>query len=1030
MLNAIIRWSLRNRTLVLALAAALLVWGAYTAQRAAVDVLPRFAPPQVVVQTEARGFAPPQVEQQVTFPLESALLGLRGITDVRSSSIAGLSTITVIFSGHTVLAVDRELVAQALSAAPPLPSGAGPARLAPPTNAIGYVYEFGFTGPAFLSEAGQLRARDFAEWLVRPRLLAVPGVANVTVYGGLPRQYAVIVQPHRLRQYSLNLEQVIAAVRQANSQGAGGFFQAPNQDLVIHASGLVTTLAQLRSSVVTARHGTPITLGDIASVQYGTPPPIGGATIDGAPAVVMQVFDQPGASTVPVTQAVQHALAGLATHLPDGITLRRDLFSQADFIADSISGLRTAMWEGGILVVLILLLFLRSWRGAVISIIAIPLSLLTAILILTGAGATLNAMTLGGLVLALGEVVDDSIIDVENISRRLRHSRPSSAGTEVVYHASAEVRDSVAHATFSVALVFLPIFFLTGLDGKIFAPLGEAYILSTLSSLLVALTVTPVLAYWLLARSDLAQKEDTAFVQALKRAYRRLVGATLRHPRALGIASAVGAIAALAVLPFMGGAFMPNFAQDNLIVHMASAPGTSLRDNLRAGEAFERQMLRQPGVISVAQRDGRAELGEDTTPVNYSEFDVRFRAGKSVAGFQYEVNAVTAQFPEFDWSADDPTSERINEVLAGSTSAFTAKLFGPDEAVLQSLAARAQHLIATVPGAAGVHVARQAADRQVSIQFDRRAALVYGISSQTVTTAVQTALLGAAVGTVYQGPERFPLVVRLPRDVHGSLTALQRIPVAAPAAPGGVSFVPLSTVARLSIVPGLAIINHENGMRTVAVQADLTGTSVVAVIRRHLAALRLPPGYYLTLSGQFQGRAAALRRLLGIGGLALAGILFLLYYAFRSWRDSWLVIVSIPLAFIGGIVAVALSATPVSVATLIGFIALFGIALRNGIMLVTHFRHLQHSEGETFGAAMILRGAGERLVPILMTALAYGLALVPIVLAGGRAGAALAQPMAVVILGGLVTSTLLNLLVLPTLYLRFARPASPPPLPA
>lgn len=1061
MLNAIIRWSLRNRTLVLAVAAGLLVWGAYTAQHAAVDVLPRFAPPQVVVQTGAPGFPPRQVEQQITFPLESALLGLPGITDVRSSSITGLSTITGIFSGHSTLAVDRELVAQALAAAPPLPAAAGPPRLAPPTSAIGYIYEFGLTGAALASKAGAFRARGFAEWVVRPRLLSVPGVANVTVYGGRPRQYQLVVAPERLRQYHLTLAAVVAAAGQASAQGAGGFFQTPGQDLVIHAGGQVTSLAQLRDSVVAMRHGVPVTLGAIARIQYGAPPAIGGATVNGQPAVVMQVFEQPGASTVPTTRAVERALAGLAPHLPAGLSLRRDLFSQADFIHASVGDLRGAMWEGGILVVLILLLFLRSLRGAVISIIAIPLSLLIAILILTAAGATLNAMTLGGLVLALGEVVDDSIIDVENISRRLRASSASaraqaaeptperSAGRApsrlalaappfaqaqapppagllaLVYHASAEVRDSVVHATLSVALVFLPIFFLAGLDGRIFAPLGEAYILATLSSLLVALTLTPVLAYWLLAR-DGGGGGETAFAHWLKQGYSRLVRATLAHPRAIGAASLAGVIAAVITLPFMGGVFMPAFAQNNLIVHMASVPGTSLRVNLAAGAAFERAMLRQPGVVSVAQRDGRAELGEDTTPVNYTEFDVRFRGGHSMAAFQHEVQAVTARFPEFDWSMDDPTSERINEVLAGDTAPFAAKIFGPDESELQSLAARAQGLIAAVPGAADVRQSMQATARQVEIQFNRRPALSYGITSGAVTRAVRTALIGQTAGTIYRGRRRFPLVVKLPAQTHNSLAAIGSIPVRAPASAGGTSFVPLSSVAHIAIVPSLAIIHHENGQRVVTVLADVAGTRTVSAIRRRLAAsLRLPPDYYLTLTGQFQGRAAAVRRLGGLGVVALAGIMFLLFYAFRAWRDAWLVLLNIPLAFIGGILAVGVSGTPVSIATLIGFIALFGIALRNGIMLVTHYRHLQREEGERFSPSLIVRGASERLVPILMTALAYGLALLPIVLAGGRAGATLVQPMAIVILGGLFTATILNLLVLPTLCLRYDRPYSP-----
>lgn len=1030
MLNAVIRWSLRNRALVLALAAGVLFLGAYTAQRAPVDVFPRFAPPQVVLQTEAPGFPPGQVEQEVTFPLEYALLGLNGVEDVRSSSIAGLSVITIVFRSGTSLWVDRELVSQALAAASSLPPGAGPPRLAPATSAIGLIQVVGLSSQAPPSQARAFALRSYANWVVRPRLLAVPGVANVTVYGGLPMQYEAVVSPARLRQYHLTLQQIVTAVRDSTAQGAGGFFETPGQDLVIHARGQIATLQQLRDSVVAMRNGVPITLGQVAGIRYGAPPRIGGATINGRAGIVMQVFEQPGASTVPVTQAVDRALAGLAHNLPAGVRLHPALFRQSDFIRASIGDLRTAMWEGGILVVLVLLLFLRSWRASLISVIAMPLSLLIAILILAAAGATLNTMTLGGLVLALGEVVDDAIIDVENISRRLREARSSAGPASIfnlVYHASAEVRDSVVHATLAVALVFLPIFFLSGLEGRIFTPLGEAYILSTLSSLLVALTVTPVLAFWLLPGDPrLAAGREAGFTVHLKRGYRKLIAGTLSHPRAIGAASLATAAVAVIALPFMGGAFLPDFNQDSLIVHMASVAGSSLRANLAAGAAFERQLLRLPGVASADQRDGRAELGEDTTAANYSEFDVRFRPdGRSLAQLEDEVQSVTARFPEFAWSVDEPISERINEVLAGTTSAVAVKIFGPDESVLRRLAARARNLMAGVPGAAGLQLSQQVEAPQLQIQFNRRAAEAYGVTSRQMAGAIQTALVGTTVGRVFQGQRSFPLVVKLPGRLHRDLAMIRSIPIGAPDPAGGPGSVPLSAVARIGVVPGLAIINHENGSRVVVLQSDVRGRDPVSFVnaaRRKLAAsLHLPAGYYITYGGQFRSRAAAIRRLQWLGIFALVGILFLLYYAFRSWRDAWIVIVNLPLAFIGGILAIALSGSAISVATLVGFITLFGITLRNGIMLVTHYQHLQREEGEAFGAQLVLRGASERLIPILMTALAYGLALLPILLQAGRAGGALEQPMAVVIVGGLFTSTLLNLLVVPTLYLRYGR---------
>lgn len=1034
MLNALIRWSLHNRPLVLALAVGVLVWGIATALRAPVDIFPQFAPPQVAVQTEAPGIPPSQVEQQVTSPLERALLGLNGVQDVRSSSIAGLSEITVVFAANSNIWVDRELVAQAVAAVNTLPSGVGPPRLAPPTSAIGLIEVVGLTSAAPAPPGAAFDLRSYADWVVRLRLLAVPGVANVTVYGGLPKQYEVVVSPAALLQYGVTLEQILAATGAATAQGAGGFFQTPGQDLVIHANGQVATLEQLRNSVVVARNGVPVTLGQIAAIRFGAPPVIGGANVNGRPGVVVQVFEQPGASTVPTTKAVDRALADLGGHLPAGVQLHSDLFRQSDFILASIGDLRTAIWEGGILVVLVLLFFLRSWRASLVSVVAIPLSLAVAVIVLVNAGATLNTMTLGGLVLALGEVVDDSIIDVENISRRMREAGAGGLGQsrllDLIYAASTEVRSSVWHATIAVALVFIPIFFLGGLEGRIFTPVGEAYILSTLSSLVVALTVTPVLSFWLLpgdAQVDAGRERGPA--AGLKLGYRRLVGATLAHPRAIGVVSLMAAVAALAALPFMGGGFLPDFKQNNLDVHMTSVAGSSLAANLAAGAAVERDLLRLPDVASVDQRAGRAELGEDTTPLNYSEFDVRFQpSSKSLAELKAEVREVTERFPEFAWASEQYISERINEVLSGSNAMVAVKFYGPDEAELAALAQRASAVMARIPGAAGVQVTRPAEAPEVAIDFNRQAALAYGITSRQVADDVHTALVGTSVGRIFEGPRNFPLVVRLPARMAGDLSLIGRIPVAAPDRSGGSSPIPLSTVARVGVAPGLSVIDHENGERVMVVQADVNSGDPVGFVHAVQAglasSLRVPAGYHVEYGGQFQSRAAAIRRIEWLGAAALAGILFLLYYAFHAWRDSVIVIVNVPLAFIGGVLAVALSGSSVSIATLVGFIALFGITLRNGIMLVTHFQHLQRFEGERFDARMIIRGASERLLPILMTALAYGLALLPIILQGGSPGGALEQPMAVVILGGLLTSTILNLLVVPTLYFRYSRPAA------
>ncbi len=1025
MLNALIRWSLNHRLLVLTLAAVLLLFGLDTTRRAPIEVFPNFAPPQVVVQTEAPGFSPAQVEQQVTTPLELALLGINGVVDVRSSSIVGVSAITVYFADSTNIWTDRQQVTEAITAAAQLPSSVSPPQLAPVTSAIGLLEVVGLT-PSAAPSSDPFDLRTFADWTLRPRLLAVPGVASVTAYGNGPKQMQVTVSPQRLQQLSLSLSDVLAATRAASSQGAGGYFHTSGQDLVIHAAGLAATPNDLAASVVASRNGVPITLGDVAQIGWGAPPAIGGATVNGQPGIVLQIFKQPGANTVEVSNAVDQTLASLARNLPPGITLVPGLFRQASFITLTIHELRTAMIEGSLLVILVLLLFLRDPRTALISVIAMPLSLLIALLILVHSGATLNTMTLGGLVLALGEVVDDAIIDVENITRRLR-SRGAESVFDVVYNASAEVRGSVVYATVAVALVFLPVFFLSGLEGRIFAPLGEAYILATLSSLLVALTVTPALSLWLLpARAQHSPEHRLSLW--LQTRYERLAARALPHPRLIGALSLIAALAALATLPFMGGAFLPSFNEGTAIVHMVSLNGTSLDENLRVGRAFERHLLASPDVASVAQRTGRAELGEDVSSLSQTEFDVRFRPGQhDESALEDGVHAATALYPEFAWAVEQYISERMNEVLAGDTAAVSVEIFGPDLNQLQSLATQAQALIAPIPGALDLQMAQPIEAPSVEVQLDRAAIKAYGLTTAQVTQSVQSALVGAPAGVIYEGQKNFDLVVKLPTPASDDLARLRQLPIATPArAPGATTPVPLSALAHIAIVPSMAVVTHAAGSRMVAVTANFGGqnlTGFVARIQSRLAAgLRLPTGYSIRYSGQFQSRADAVRSLAWLGSVALLAIIFLLYSAFQSGRDTALLLFNLPLAFIGGIVAVLLSGSPISVATLIGFITLFGITLRNGIMLVSHYHHLRQVEAVPFGRDLVLRGARERLLPILMTALVTGLALLPIALGGNAPGRAMEFPMAIVILGGLLTSTVLNLLVLPSLYLRYGHP--------
>lgn len=1020
MLNAIIRWSLHNRLLVVAAALLLLLVGVYQARVAPVDVLPRFSPPQVVAQTEAPGFSPAQVEQQVTIPLEASLLGLSDVQDVRSNSIAGLSVITVWFKNGTDLWRDRQNVTEGLASVAGLPAEAGRPRLAPVTSPIGMTTVLGLTD----SQAARhpFRLRTLATWTIRRRLLAIPGVANVTVYGGEEQQYQIVISPHRLRDYSVTLQQVLAAASQAGALGGGGVDRTGSQELIVHADGQIRSLDDLRRSVITLRNGVPLTLGDVAEIRLGPAPKIGDATVNGQPGVVLQVFKQPWADTLPLTQAISAALNEIAPTLPAGIRLYPDLFHQAGFIRSSMHELNLSILEGGLLLVLVLLLFLRSGRAAAISFTAIPLSLLAAVIVLVRSGASLNAMTLGGLLLALGEVVDDAIIDVENIARRLRQNaaRPKPLPVwRVVYAASREVRGSVVYATIIVVAVFLPVLALQGVEGLIFSPLAEAYILAILASLLVALTLTPVLACWWLPGA--ANSRESRFVERLKERYAALVRRTLRYPRWIGGGALLAAGLALLALLTMGGDFLPPFHENNIILHMTSMSGTSLPENLHVGAEVERDLLKLPGVLSVDQRNGRAELGEDTTPPNYSEFDVRLRPGGGRNTTLDEIRAVTRRYPAFAWEMKGFISERMGEVLSGSTSTVAVKVFGGDLQTLQQIAAQIYNQAAATPGIADLQAVQQMNAPQLTIRLKREQAAAYGLTSQDLITAVQAMFFGVPVGRVFQQQRSFDLVVRLPPSATADPGALGGVLVSAP----GHAPVPLATVADLSITTGPQRIDRENGSRVAVVQCNVRGRSLTGFVNdlraRVAGHVRIPAGYSIQYAGAYERRAEATQRLRWLGLLALAGIAFLLYLAFRSLRAMALVLFNLPMAFLGGVIAVSLSSAPISLGTLIGFITLLGITMRNGIMLVSHYDHLEKQEGEPFGAGLVLRGAQERLIPILMTAAATGLALVPILLGGQQSGRELEVPMAVVIVGGLVTSTLLNLVVLPTSYLAWGR---------
>jgi cation efflux system protein involved in nickel and cobalt tolerance len=1030
MLNRVIRWSVENRLVVLVLAGFLIYFGIRAARQSPLDVFPDFAPPQVIIQTEAQGLSPEEVEQLVSLPLENALNGTPDLETIRSSSAAGLSVVTCIFTSGTDIFRARQLVAEKLQQAQALfPNGIGQPQMMPISVPVGILIKISLTSDT----ASLMDLRTLADWTIRPRLLAVPGVAQVTTFGGGVKQYQVIVNPAELQNHNVTLAEVKTAAAQANQNAGAGFMDSPGQSLVIHGLGRVHSVEDLEQAVIAVKNGVPVLIRDIASVRLAPEYKIGDASTFGKPSVILIVNKQPTANTLTATRAVEAALSEMRSAFPPGVVMDTDLFRQADFIETAISNINSAMLEGGLLVVLVLLLFLTTWRAGFISLTAIPLSLLVAVVVMRWLGATINSMTLGGLAIAIGAVVDDAIIDVENVFRRLRENRLKPKPDpilDVIFRASVEVRTSILYATIIIALVFLPIFSLSGLAGRIFAPLGYAYIIAILASLVVALTVTPALCFYLLPKAA-GKSEDSFLVRRLKRLFQRNgLDPALHHPKTVIAFSAVLLLGAVAAVPFLGGEFLPDFNEGNLILHMTGLPGTSLEESMRVGKIVQARLAEIPETVKAAQQAGRAELGEDTSGPYYSELVVKLKeSDRPRDEVMADVRSKLKGIKGYTFGIQQFISERIEEVLSGTTATVAVKVFGPDLDRLQQIGQQIQSVMASVPGVADLALEQQTGVPQVSIQFNRQALALHGLTSTDLADTLQTAFYGTEVSDVVEQQKTFAILVRYDPEFAADVETMRRTRIDTPQ--GG--RIPLGSVADIRIVNGPNVINRENAQRRAVVSCNISSgslTGVVEEIRRRVdQSVKLPTGYYIVYGGQYEAQTEAVDQMTVLGIGAVIGIFMLLFLAFRSMRQALLVMANLPLALIGGVAAVLLfSEGELSIASLVGFVTLFGIATRNGIMLVTHYNHLMDEEGMPFGRELVVRGAMERLSPILMTALVAGLALLPLALSEGKSGRELEQPMAVVILGGLLTSTLLNMIVLPALYLKFGKPRSKQPL--
>ncbi|NGM24374.1 efflux RND transporter permease subunit [Roseomonas stagni] len=1020
MFNILVTASLRNRIFVLVAAAILVVYGAFTLQRLPVDVFPDLNKPVITLMTEAEGLAPEEVELLVSYPIETAMNGMPGVTRVRSVSGVGLSIVFVEFDWGTDIWVNRQQVAERLSLVrAQLPANVAP-QMAPISSIMG---EIMLVAMSTDGRASPMELRELADWVVRPRLLTIPGISQVIPIGGEVRQYRVTPDVTRMHALDVTEAQVVAALRQFGGNTGGGYVDQAGREYLIRNIGRTTRLDDLANTPVAVRAGQPIPLRQVATVDYAARLKRGEAGSMGRPAVILSIQKQPAADTVALTRQVEAALAELQRAMPPGVTANNVQFRQADFIAASIGNVEKVLLEAVAVVAVVLFLFLLNGRTTFISLTAIPLSVLITVVVFQLLGLSINTMTLGGLAIAIGELVDDAVVDVENVFRRLRENRarpdPQPA-IVVVAKASQEVRSGIVYATMIVILVFVPLFALTGIEGRLFAPLGVAYIVSILASLVVSITVTPVLCYYLLPRTKRMDHGDSALVRVLKRWNERALLWAFARARLVYLLAGMGVAGALATVPFLPRSFLPPFNEGTLTISLQFQPGISLAEANRLGRQAELLIMQVPEVRTVGRRTGRAELDEHAEGVHSSEIDVSLHA--SQRGKQAISADIRARLSVLPGSANvgQPIGHRLDHMLSGVRAEIALKITGDDLDTLRTLAEGLQQRLTAIPGLTDLQVERQVRVPQLQVAVNHERAALYGVSAASVAEALQSLSGGQVVSQVVDGARRFDVVLRL-GDADRTGAGLAAVMIEAP---GG--RVPLSLLAELRDTDGPNQILRENGRRRIVVLANTDGSdmaAIVARIRAEMEAATQPPGYFFTLEGTFQAQEEAARLIAGLSLVSLALIFMVLYSRYKSAVLALIIMGNVPLALVGAIAALWIAGQPLSVASMIGFITLAGIATRNGILKVSHYLNLALLEGDRWGLALVIRGSLERLTPVLMTALSAGFALIPLMIGASEPGKEILHPVAVTIFGGLITATLLDTFLTPLLFHRFGRPA-------
>ncbi|MDT0137105.1 efflux RND transporter permease subunit [Acidovorax sp. PRC11] len=1024
--------SLAHRLLVLIAALVAMAYGAFTLSRTPVDVFPDLNKPTVTLMTEAGGMAAEEVEQLITFPLETTMNGLPGVESVRSVSSAGLSFIYVTFDWSTEIFRARQMVSERLGAMEEgLPPGITP-RMGPVSSVMGEILQIAIPigarpdAPPGAPALSAMEVREYADWVLRPRLMAIAGVAQVIPIGGEVRQFQVQPDTARMAELGITLADLDAALRGFSANTSGGFLELNGREYLIRHLGRTSRLEDLQNLALTARGGQAILLRQVASVRFAPAIRRGDAGFEGAPAVILGVQKQPTADTIQLTRAIEGALEGMQASLPAGLNAPRITFRQASFIEASIDTLQGKLIGASVFVAVILFFFLGTLRPTLIALTAIPVSICITALVFKWFGMSINTMTLGGLAIAIGGLVDDAVVDVENIMRRLkddraRHPQHRLHPLEVVARASMEVRSAILYATVIIVLVFLPLFALPGMEGRLFVPLGVAFIVSTLASLLVSVTVTPVLAYYLLPRMKTLDHGDTRLLAWLKARYRTSLAAVLDRPRAAMALAGAAVLAAAVAVPFFPRTFLPPFNEGTLLVGLRLNPGVTLAESSAIARQAEVLVRQVPEVTHVGRRSGRAELDEHAEGVHVSELDVGLRPAaeltRPMEAITGDIRARLAPLPAAV-GIGQPISHRIDHMLSGVRSQIAIKIFGEDLDALRAQADALRSRLAGIPGLADLEIEKQVLAPQIKLRVDAAAAARYGVPTPQVLAALQNLVEGERVTQIVEGNRRFALVVRLPETAR-SLEGLGRVLIETPT-----GRVPLSRLAQIEESDGPNQISRDDGRRRIVLSANAQGralSDVVADIRREVAGTRLPEGMFITLGGQFQAQEEASRLVGGLSAVSLVLMFVVLYSRYRSAALSALIMANIPLALVGAVLGLWLSGQPLSVAALVGFVTLAGISVRNGILKVSHYLNLMREEGEDFGVPMILRGSLERLSPVLMTALVTAFALAPLLFEAERPGTEILHPVAVVIFSGLISSTLLDTYLTPVLFRRFGR---------